>query len=112
MSSYPKTPKEAKQDPRLRESGNLKCFIKEGYQYPLNPPTYFYDWIYINALAGCPQLHNAILKYEAFTDIMFNPSKQINCQAEAVAIFAGLKRTGRLEDALRSREQFLAEVFG
>ena len=108
---YFKSPKEAKQDPRLKESGKLECFIAGGHKYPLSPSTYFYDWIYINALAGCPHLHEEILLYEAFTDIMFNPAKQINCQAEAVAIFAGLKRNGRLENALKSRENFLAEVF-
>lgn len=109
---YYTTSKEAKQDPRLKESGNLVKFSLQGRDFPLDPPTYFYDWLYINALNLDKKIHNELLSYDAFTDIMFNPEKQINCQAEAVAIFVGLSRYGLLEKALESKESFLDVVFG
>ena len=109
---YYGSPFDAKKDMRLRESGRLTAFVTAEEKFPLDPQTYFYDWIYVNALAQNKELHKEILSYNAFTDIMFNPQKQINCQAEAVAIFAGLMRSGRLEYAIRDRHSFLKEVFG
>ena len=109
---YTKTSKEAKQDPRLKESGNLVKFSLDGRDFPLDPQTYFYDWLYINALNLNKNLHKEILTYDAFTDIMFNPEKQLNCQAEAVAIFVGLSKSGLLEKALENKDSFLDVVFG
>ena len=41
----------------------------------LNPKTIFYDWLYINAVLENPLLAAELLKYNAFTDIEFNPKK-------------------------------------
>lgn len=101
---------EAKRDPRLKESGALTGFRISGIDFPLNPPTYFYDWLYVNALYRHPEFHEELLEYDAFTDIMFNPGKQINCQAQSVAIFCSLYKADKLELALKSREQFLEVV--
>lgn len=109
---YCKTSKEAKTDPRLKTSGRLVKFRAGGVDFPLAPPTYFYDWLYVNALYRNPAFHVELLEYDAFTDIYFNPERQINCQAEACAIFVGLYRSGLLEDALKDRESFLRIVFG
>ena len=35
----------------------------------------FYDWIYINALYKNKEIFNELIKYNAFTDIEFNPNK-------------------------------------
>jgi len=48
---FGKTPKEAKQDERLRTSGNLLGFVFFGEQWELYPATAFYDWLYIKALS-------------------------------------------------------------
>ena len=106
-----KNSKEAKRDPRLRESGALTGFSLCGVDFPLEPKTYFYDWLYVNALNMNTSLHEELLTYDAFTDIMFNPQKQINCQAEAVAIFVGLYRSGKLKEALTNKNSFREVVF-
>lgn len=103
---------EAKKDLRLKESGKLTGFRISGMDFPLNPPTYFYDWLYVNALYGHPEYHEELLQYDAFTDIMFNPERQINCQAQSVAIFCSLYKAGKLEEALEDRQGFLEVVYG
>ena len=37
--------------------------------FPLEPRTFFYDWLYVGALAGRPELVNELEHYTAFTDI-------------------------------------------
>lgn len=107
-----KSPIEAKRDPRLSESGRLLGFCFFGDHWPNEPPTAFYDWIYINALVRQPELAQAVADYDVFTDIAFNPGKSINCQANSVALYVSLVRRGRLEKALSSKSAFLDTVRG
>lgn len=86
------TPRDAKRDPRLRESGRLVAFELEGRSYPTKPETAFYDHLYADALDQNPELAAAILRYAGFTDIEFNPEKSLNCQARAAARFVGIAR--------------------
>lgn len=88
------TPREAKQDERLSTSGGLIGFRWLGIDYPREPKTIFYDWIYISALLEHKTLSQTIMQYEGFTDIEFNPEKSINCQARATAVFVSLNRQG------------------
>ena len=101
------TPYEAKKDKRLRQSGELINFEHNGMKWLKEPETAFYDWIYINAVARRSDLLNAIEKYWAFTDIEFNPSKQISCQARSLALLRNLMSRNMLDQVLRSRELFL-----
>ena len=96
---YGVTPLEAKRDQRLTASGRLTAFCFENEQYPLEPKTAFYDWIYINALLENAESARAAAEYGAFTDIEFNPDRSINCQARAAAVFASLTRLGLTEKA-------------
>ena len=98
---------EAKRDVRLKESGNLVAFSFFGEKFPIIPRTYFYDWVYINALVQNPDLCQTVLEFDAFSDIEFNPKKSINCQAHAVALFISLKKNHVLEKALSSSAKFL-----
>jgi len=100
-------PRDAKRDERLKTSGRLTCFMFEGREYPLNPTTIFYDYIYINALLENEELAKAALQYDAFTDIEFNPDKSLNCQAKACATFVSLSRLGLL-DKVKDFDSFLA----
>ena len=75
--------------------------------WPNEPPTAFYDWIYINALHRNRELASAVADFDIFTDIVFNPAKSINCQASSVALYVALVRRGELAAALSSREAFL-----
>ena len=100
-----------------RESWNRKCGQLVGFQYfdqsfPKDPPTFFFDWLYANVLHQNSELIEEVAKYSAFTDIEFNPIRQKNCQAEAVAIYVGLRRSGKLWDALKDKEAFKEVVFG
>ena len=94
---YNASPRDAKQDSRLKSSGILKSFFFAGKEMPLNYKTIFYDWLYINAVLENPLLAAELLKYNAFTDIEFNLEKSINCQAKAAALFVALSRQGKIE---------------
>lgn len=107
-----KTSKEAKKDPRLKSSGKLKSFYFGKRIFGLFPTTYFYNWLYINALNLYPNLSEELMNYNAFTDIAFNPNKSINCQARAAAVYVSLRKAGLLEEALKNKEAFLEVVYG
>jgi len=103
---YTATSREAKGDRRLQSSGAMKGFRFDGQDFPLNPTTAFYDWLYINALLENPELAEQLLAYDAFTDIEFNPNKSLNCQARAAALFVALSREGLIEQC-RNFDSFL-----
>jgi type I restriction enzyme M protein len=90
--------KDAKTDERIRNSGPLTHFQFDGRKWPLKPTTAFYDWLYITALKTNPDLCDFVMNCDAFTDIVFNPEKSLNCQARSVAIFVSLTRSGGLEE--------------
>ena len=98
--------KDAKRDPRLRDSGKLVGFVFSGENWPLIPHTSFYDWLYLKALEQHPALAEQMLEHDAFTDIEFNPEKSINCQARSCALYVSLSREGSLNAALSSRETY------
>lgn len=81
-------PKDAKRDERLRSSGRLIRFTYDGTDWPLEPKTVFYDYIYYCAVKErmTPEKLKELSGYDAFTDIEFNPNKSINTQARSIAI--------------------------
>jgi hypothetical protein len=99
--------RDAKRDPRLKESGPLKAFRFNGQDWSLEPQTAFYDWLYLNALHQNRHLLALIKDYRAFTDIEFNPQQSINCQAYSVALYVSLSKRVQIDDAISSREAFL-----
>lgn len=95
------SPREAKRDPRHKESGSLKSFVYNGREFPLEPKTIFYDYIYIMSVREqfTTEELKEILDFKFFTDIEFNPKKSINCQARSVAIIkAMLNMFGEIPD--------------
>ena len=80
-------PKDAKRDERHKTSGKLVAFVRNGEDWPLEPKTMFYDYIYVLAVIENFGCELDINEYNWFTDIEFNPGKSINCQARAVAIY-------------------------
>ena len=98
----------AKRDIRLKESGNLISFKFFNQDFPNKPRTFFYDWLYINALVQNPDLFSMLDSYQGFSDIEFNPEKSINCQAHSVALYLSLKLNDVLNVALESPESFLS----
>lgn len=104
-------PWEAKKDPRLSSSGPLVEFLNDGILYPLIPTTFFYDWLYVNAVYKNEDLLSVAAEYDAFTDIEFNPNRSNNCQAHSLAIAVGLYKSGELKKILNSPLSFKKLVF-
>jgi len=104
---YRKTSREAKKDERLKESGHLLAFQYRGFEWPLNPQTVFYDWLYLSALQENIDLASELLKYDGFSDIEFNPNKSINCQAAAAALYKALVEKELLKLAMSSPKEFI-----
>jgi len=104
---YFKTSREAKKDPRLLESGDLIAFNYDDEDWPLMPPTVFYDWLYCSALQQNKSQAEALLQFDAFTDIEFNPVKSINCQAASAAIFISLTNKDLINEAMISGKNFI-----
>ncbi len=100
-------PMQAKRDPRIREGGPMSSFRLMGEEWPLEPKSAFYDWLYITALRENAEQARQLAEYDAFTDIAFNPAKSINCQARAAALYVALLESGQLNQALASQAAFL-----
>jgi hypothetical protein len=109
---YEASPKQAKTDARIREGGRLIGFSLKGESWPTKPVHAFYDWLYVLALTQNGDLARSMEKFQAFSDIEFNPAKSLNCQARAAARYVGMLRTGVLKKALNSKETFIAAVRG
>ena len=104
------SPKEAKRDERLRNSGRLTGFRYDDINWPLAPRTVFYDWLYYNAVRECisDEELKQLSAYDAFTDIEFNPEKSLNTQAEAAALVLLIYlREGKLP--VYTQRMFIAE---
>ncbi len=107
-----KTSKEAKIDERLRTSGKIISFNFFNKDYPTEPKTLFYDWLYINVLEKNKDLHKALFQYNCFTDIEFNPAKSINCQAHAVALFISMKKNNIDFEKIKDINYFKTIIYG
>ena len=79
--------------------------------FELTPTTYFYNWLYVNALYLHPKLTEQLITFDAFTDIAFNPDKSINCQARSAALYVSLVRQGMLTEALNNKDSFYDVVY-
>lgn len=82
------SPKEAKKDLRLRNSGKLTGFLFADILWESEPKTAFYDFIYLKAVKDSLTAEEIqqISDYDYFTDIEFNPKKSINTQARSGAM--------------------------
>ena len=82
------SPKEAKRDERLRNSGDLVCFEWNGERFDRATGSAFYDYVYCRAVREnfTAEELKPMLDYAYFTDIEFNPNKARNTQARSAAI--------------------------
>lgn len=92
---------------KLKKGCNFQGFKLFGKCYSTEPVTFFYDWLYINALKQNSILATELENYDIFTDIEFNPNKSLSCQAAAVALFLSLKKAGTLDKATKTSDEFL-----
>lgn len=107
LDIYNKSSLDSKQDQRLRNSGELIGFKLLEEYWELQPETAFYDWIYMNALKQNEKMADEILQYKSFSDIEYNPKKQVSCQARSAAYFVSLSKLNLLSDFLTSKGDFL-----
>lgn len=109
---YLRTSREAKKDERIRTSGKLLSFRFLGEDFPLDPGTAFYDWLYIQALSQNSLLADQLALYRAFSDIAFNPSASQSCQARSAALYVGLASSEdiNIEKLVENREYYLDVV--
>jgi hypothetical protein len=104
---FSKDSRDAKRDPRLRNSGRLQCFRFQGIDYPLSPATAFYDWLYLKSLFRYREwLVRRLEEFQGFTDIEFNPERSLNCQARSCATFIALQKRNSLNSSVESFEFF------
>lgn len=101
MNSY-----EAKRFHKNIHYGNITKFIFEDKIFEKDPPTAFYDWLYIKSLFSFRDWAKKLERFHGFSDIEFNPSKSLNCQARSIAIYVSLEKRGLLEKSVRDFEYF------
>lgn len=104
---YDTDARSAKRDPRLQHSGPLRGFKFEGFSFPLEPKTAFYDWLYVNSIFPHREWLSRLQRYAGFTDIEFNPQKSLNCQARSCALFMSLTKRRLLDQAIESPMAFI-----
>ena len=105
---YDVSPRDAKRDERLINSGPLTGFRFEGDDWKLEPKTAFYDWLYMYALKDHADFLRKLFEYDGFTDIEFNPSKSINCQARSCAILVSLLKKDLFPKVTEDKEIFIS----
>tara|TARA_B100000795_G_C22585329_1_gene355398 strand:+ start:27 stop:731 length:705 start_codon:yes stop_codon:yes gene_type:complete len=103
---FEKSPFKIKKDERLRNSGVIKSFEFNGKLFDNIPTTYFYNWLYINALHENRKFSKEVMNFDAFTDIEFNPKRSKNCQAKACALYVSLFKKGYLNFCLSDPDKF------
>lgn len=106
--------RQAKTDDRLRESGEIVAFNFCGENFPTEPKTAFYDWLYMNAL--CQKKRDFVKDlevFQGFSDIVFNPNRSLNCQARAAALFVSLSKNGLIDEQIfRDKDYYLGLITG
>ena len=105
-----KSTREAKRDERLKKSGSITGFSFDGIDFPSEPKTAFYHWIYLRALDTNLEEQSDLDGFAGFTDIEFNPKKSINCQAFCVAAYVVLVKNQRFEEVMSDKDLFLEEL--
>jgi len=100
--------RDAKQDPRLRSSGKLVGFRFGDTDWRLEPKTAFYDWLYLSALTAHAEYLRRLFKYDAFSDIEFNPERSVNTQAHSCALLVSLLKKNLFPKAVYDLDLFLS----
>lgn len=111
---YLASSRSAKTDERLRNSGEVIAFNYYGEDFPIEPQTAFYDWLYITAVCQRQSnLADELRLYQGFSDIFFNPKLSINCQARAIAVFVAWNKITPIdEEMFRNWDYYLDIVSG
>ena len=111
---YSASSRAAKTDERLQHSGELVAFNFCGEDFPTEPKTAFYDWLYITALYQKKKdLMQELEIFQGFSDIVFNPNRSLNCQARAAALFVSLSKNGLIDKQIfKNKDYYIALLNG
>ena len=78
--------------------------------FPLEPKSLFYDWLYLNVLFSDRnlELREEFFDnhFDAFSDIEFNPQKSFSCQARTLALCVSLYENESAQDFIRDPVDF------
>lgn len=74
----------------MNSRSQLKGFKMFGHQFPLQPKTDYYDYVYMHGLAQHPKLGKQIASHNAFSDFFAVPGKTINTQSKSCTLFTSL----------------------
>ncbi len=107
----------AKRDPRHEDSGKLVAFELDEELFPLEPRTYFFNYLYYKAVQESIKADKLdhLNDYTYFTDIEFNPNKGVSNQARAITLVKAIyNKFGELpeltaEEFLELQNEFLTE---
>lgn len=94
------TPSKAKEVLKQQDHKTLIGYKFMDKDFPLNPPFMFYDWIYIRAVSQVLNIGDIVLRYHYYTDIEFNPTRSVNCQARSLVLYKWLIINDKLKDYL------------
>ena len=104
---YSVSSRTTKTDERLKTSGELIGFNFCGEDFPIEPKTAFYDWLYITALYQKKKdLMQQLERFKGFSDIVFNPNRSFNCQARAAALYVSLSKKGLINEWIFSDKDY------
>ena len=90
----------------IDNSLNLTEFKFKDVKFPLNPKSFYYDYLYILALFQNVEIAKKIINYDCFTDIEFNHKKQYASQARACAIYKYLYMNDKLQEFISNPFEF------
>lgn len=105
-----KMPRDAKRDERLRQHGEMTKFTYNDKDFPIEPKSLFYDWLYIKTLfdsSNNTELKEELVNshFDAFSDIEFNPKKSFSCQARTLALAVSLYQNESIKDFIQNPEK-------
>lgn len=90
------SPRESKKYLYQNKFGDIEYFIFENQRVAVDDFN-FYTWLYLKGLLENEQIARHLLKYEAFTDVEYNPNRSKNCQARAAAMFVSLYKQDKIQ---------------
>ena len=101
-----KTVEEIYQESKVLDNDNhIKEFRFHNTLFEKDPYSMYYDYVYMLGLYMHSEYHEKLNKYDIFTDIEFNPKKQLNTQARAAAIWNTLYRNN-MTKIIENQEEF------
>ena len=93
---------DAKRAASTRSHERIEAFSFRGTEWPTEPTTAFYDWLYIQAVLSADERGRIatqdLCQFDGFTDIEFNPDRSLNCQARSCALLVALIEKGHLAE--------------